>query len=191
MRLVRRRVDEIARDPALFRYWIRRAAKITGRNADPEDVVAKAFARALLSASTFKLHLKFDPWFATIIKSVAWRESSNRVRVERHEVHVADSAMEALDEKGHLHWGAQAPEAPKDPEDVRETPEWATAARALQSLPDSQRELLSLYYLDSVPIVDIAAMYTVNEGRRVTTTAIIVRLQRARAALRIEAVNTA
>jgi RNA polymerase sigma factor (sigma-70 family) len=166
--VVRKRIDEIMRTPSKREYWLRRAGHIVGRYAEPEDVLGRCCARALISGHTYDIRRDFDAWFATIVRTVSWRMCGKHSTIIKHEVQIIPEERINIEPE-------DLPDEEFDPDNsVR----WQQIQTALGEIPEEQRALLIDHYLNGKGLGDMAALH----GR--TKTAMTIRLQRARAALR-------
>jgi RNA polymerase sigma-70 factor (ECF subfamily) len=140
---------------ALFRF----AYRLTGSAADAEDIVQECYLGLLRSGSAFD---ERRTSLRTYLFGAVRNQASKRFR--RRE----DATAEP-----------QLPPDLRSPERQALRAEMETlVARAVCSLPETQREILLLAHYEQLPLAEIAEIVGIEEG------AVKSRLQRARGALR-------
>lgn len=113
------------------------AARLTGSDADAEDVVQTVFARALEAAGRFDgSHADLRAWFFT----VAYRAGIDVLRARRRTVALEDGP-------------AGEPADDRPPADLETTP--SELRRAMQSLPERDQAVLTLKYQDDFSNAEI------------------------------------
>lgn len=159
--------------PAIFNL----ALRVTRCREDAEDCVQEAFLRAYAGLRSFRGEAAFSTWLYRVALNVA-REQAKRARRQ---------PLRASDLSAHDPEGA----APELEEIARRsspqpTPDQAAVAdqrrrillRALDTLPDHQREVIALYDLQGLSYEEIAHVLRIRVGT------VKSRLNRARLALR-------
>ena len=141
------------------RDWVfRLALRLTGRHADALDVLQEAFAYLLRKLPELELSVGLRTLFYPAVQHLA---AAARQRNRR-----AHSNEEALE-------SAPAP-------DPAGAPERESLAAALRRLPDPQREVLLLRFVDDLSLEEIAAAMAIPPGT------VKSRLHHALAALRAD-----
>ncbi len=136
-----RAVNELVRVLAapLHRF----AARLTGSDADAEDVVQTVFARAIESADRFEgSHADLRAWFFT----VAYRAGIDVLRARRRTVALEDGDAEPADDR--------------PPADLETTP--AELRTAMKSLPERDQAVLTLKYQDDFSNAEIGRILGVD-----------------------------
>lgn len=145
---------------------LRRYARALLRNrTDAEDLVQEALARAVARADTFKTGTNLRAWLFTILHNV--HVNQVRARAARP-VEVPVEAVEAR---------LVTPARQEERVEVRDM------MRALDELPDEQRQVLLLVALESLKYEEVAATLGVPIGT------VMSRLSRARDAVRAKLAN--
>lgn len=123
------------------------AYRLLGQRQDAEDVVQEGFMAALLKIDTFERGRPFAPWLLRIVanRALNLRKARALRHVEEIPANTASRGGSPLDvaEQSELH---------------REL------ARALASLPDQQRSIVTLFELDGFRGPEIAEMLEMPEG---------------------------
>ena len=168
-----------AGDTAAFDELVRRfekqvfncALRITGNYNDACDVAQEAFIRAFHSIQTFRGDAKFATWIYRIVTNVYLDE---RKRSKAHRTTSLDEAIE-LDESSVTR---QFEDTGPTPDEVVEDKERLRALqRAIKSLPDYQRIIVTLYHTQHRSYEEIAEILGLPIGT------VKSRLNRARLAL--------
>ncbi len=134
------------------------------------DLTAEAFVRAWEQLPRLREEQAFPSWLRRIAVNLArdWQRRQQRERA------VAAIRVEGADDP--------EPELPSDeagPLEQLEAAELVTAARAaLKSLPEHYREVATLYYVEDLPVAEVA------EALGLPRNTVVSRLSRARTALR-------
>ena len=145
---------------------LRRYARALLRNrTDAEDLVQEALARAVARADTFKTGTNLRAWLFTILHNV--HVNQVRARAARP-VEVPVEAVEAR---------LVTPARQEERVEVRDM------MRALDELPDEQRQVLLLVALEGLKYEEVAATLGVPIGT------VMSRLSRARDAVRAKLAN--
>jgi RNA polymerase sigma-70 factor (ECF subfamily) len=139
----------VAGDAAAFRELFARYApallrvlrRYTGSEADAGDLVQQTFLQVHRARRDFRPGARFRPWVFTIALNLA-RESHRR-RTRRREA--------SLD-------AGEAPEPVADPTPYPSDAAYARrrVQKALAMLPDAQREVIVLHWLEQRPMAEIA-----------------------------------
>jgi RNA polymerase sigma-70 factor (ECF subfamily) len=151
------RRDLIALVPKLRRF----AASLVGQQQDADDLVQAACEKALRSASHFQPGTRMDSWMYRIIQNL-WLDDRRRARTRGT---VVDPDDAYLSDEGKA---AQLPEDRMMLAHVR---------NAMTTLPDGQREVLSLIAIEGLSYKETAEVLDLPIGT------VMSRLSRAREAL--------
>lgn len=147
------------------------ALRIAGNYHDASDISQEAFIRAFNSINTFRGDAKFATWIYRIVTNVYLDE---RKKSKAHRQTSLDDYIE-LDENSVTR---QIQDDSPTPEEVVETEERARALqRAISSLPDYQRIIVTLYHMQHRSYEEIAEVLQLPIGT------VKSRLNRARLAL--------
>jgi RNA polymerase sigma-70 factor (ECF subfamily) len=147
------------------------ALRIAGNYNDACDVAQEAFIRAFHSIQTFRGDAKFATWIYRIVTNVYLDE---RKKSKAHRTTSLDDAIE-LDENSVTR---QIEDTSPTPDEVLESKERMRALqRAINSLPDYQRIIVSLYHTQHKSYEEIAEILRLPIGT------VKSRLNRARLAL--------
>ncbi|HYH22515.1 MAG TPA: sigma-70 family RNA polymerase sigma factor [Azospirillum sp.] len=147
---------------------LRRYARALLRNrADAEDLVQEALARAIGRADTFKTGTNMRAWLFTILHNV--HVNQVRSRASRPDEVPVESVESRL----------TTPARQEERVEVREM------MRALDELPDEQRQVLLLVALEGLKYEEVAEMIGVPIGT------VMSRLSRGREAVRAKLANGA
>jgi len=128
----------------------RTALAITHDERMAEDILQEVFLRVNRYADSFDQSQPFEPWIyrITVNLSYSWTNKAKRW------VNIFQDALERL----------RAPSR-RDPERVAESrEERAIVRRAIDSLPDSHRVVVILYYLQDLSVSEVAYTLAVPEG---------------------------
>jgi len=145
-----KRGDAAAYDEIVRRY-LRRAFAVAYRvlrqREDAEDVIQEAFAGALEHIDSFESGRPFGPWLFRIVINRAL--NARRSRSLR--------ATESLPE--------DLPDAARSPSrDLEQSEARDRLRRALESLPERQRIIVSLFELEGFPSAEIGSMLGLSDG---------------------------
>jgi len=161
--------DELVRrfEKRVFNY----ALRITGNYNDACDVAQEAFIRAFHSIQTFRGDAKFATWIYRIVTNVYLDE---RKRLKSHPTTSLDDTIE-LDENSVTR---QIEDTAPTPDEIVETKErMRVLQRAINSLPDYQRVIITLYHVEHRSYEEIAQILHLPIGT------VKSRLNRARLAI--------
>ena len=128
----------------------RTALAITHDEGMAEDILQETFVRIYKYAESFDKTQPFEPWLyrLTVNLTYSWINRAKRW------VHLFQGALEQL----------KMPEY-RNPENVMEKKEQqSTLQRAIGNLPDSQRAVIVLYYLEDLSVSEIAYALNIAEG---------------------------
>lgn len=158
-------------DDAAFRALYERLAPIVLRVAakhglgpsDAKDVVQQTFLGVHRARADFRRGAPLRPWFFTIAFNVV--RQHHRARTVR--------VMEPLAVDGYDDPIYEAPEPERDPAEVADC-----VRGAISRLPDGQRRVIELHWLERLPFAEVAALVGSTEG------AVRVRAHRGYEALR-------
>ncbi|MBO8140791.1 MAG: sigma-70 family RNA polymerase sigma factor [Firmicutes bacterium] len=145
--------------PCLDRAY-RLALRLLGQAEDAEDAVQDALYKAWRGLAGFQGRARFSTWLYRIV----WRECLDRSR-RRDEVRLAADVLDP---------------GPDPHERLARTESRQEVQAALLRLPPPYRAVLVLFYLEDMPVKDIANILDLPEGTVKT------HLYRARRALRAE-----
>jgi len=147
------------------------ALRITGNYHDASDVTQEAFLRAFNSINTFRGDAKFATWIYRIVTNVYLDE---RKKSKAHRQTSLDDYIE-LEENSVTR---QIQDDSPSPEEIVETEERAQVLQAaINSLPDYQRIIVTLYHMQHRSYEEIAEIMNLPIGT------VKSRLNRARIAL--------
>jgi RNA polymerase sigma factor (sigma-70 family) len=122
------------------------AFRILGKREDAEEVVQDAFVKAFQNLSSFRQKAKFSTWLYRIIYNTAIsrhrQKKSGWQSIE--EITVPDYAMEFIAEEE------------QDRHKMLDT--------AMQQLPEEDRILLSLYYVDESSVDDLHSILGISKA---------------------------
>jgi|GEM_PF-1312295 len=127
-----------------------------------DDAAQEAFIRGYYRLNELRERPRFGPWLRTITANVC------RMELRKAEVSVR------------LEDDVPGPESERPDRRLEQTEERESVLGALDRLPEAQRQVLVLYYLEEMNVAPIARFLEITEG------AAKVRLHRARGALREE-----
>jgi RNA polymerase sigma-70 factor (ECF subfamily) len=139
----------VAGDGAAFRALFSRYAPVllrvlrryTGSDADASDLVQHTFLQVHRARHDFREGARFRPWVFTIALNLAREHHRRRSRRQESPLDAGDVPEPVAD---------LAP-APSDGEYARRR-----VQQALASLPDAQREVIVLHWLEERPMAEIA-----------------------------------
>jgi len=113
------------------------ACRITGNREDAEEIVQDAFIKAFRDLTSFRKQSRFSTWLYRIVYNAA----ISRKRIKGFE-------MQRLDDHPQTEY---LPDAEPDQEaDRREVLE-----KAMLKLPEEDRVVLTLYYIEELPVEEI------------------------------------
>ncbi len=161
--------DQVAWDAERMRL-VRLCARLTHNPEAAEDLAQEALLEAWRSREALRDAERFSAWLAGIARNVCLRWLHRQGAPLARAVSLADEETAALDE-----WLAD-PETLEIELERRELA--ALLDRAMALLPAETREALLAHYLEEAPLAEIA------ERLGVRASAVAVRLQRGRLALR-------
>ena len=169
------KAGEVSAFDELVRHYEKRvfncALRITGNYNDACDVAQEAFIRAFNSIQTFRGDAKFATWIYRIVTNVYLDE---RKKSKAHRTTSLDDCIE-LDENSVTR---QIVDDKPTPDEVMENKECARVLQcAINSLPDYQRVIVTLYHMQHRSYEEIA------EALRLPIGTVKSRLNRARLAL--------
>lgn len=153
--------ESLLTQPVLDSAW-RYAYRLCHQREDAEDLLQDALAHAFNRLGQLKEPVAFKSWLMCIIRS-QFLMNIRRRRVEDLVHANADEATLHLEDPQRVGMGSQ---------------ESLEIEAALQQLPDCQREILELFYLDELNLAETARVLGLSQG------AVQQRLFRARGALR-------
>lgn len=137
----------VKRDPEAFsqlyvNYYdqvLRRVSSIVRNRNEAEDITSEAFLRAWNAISRFEPRdVSIVAWFSTIAERLAVKHMKNR----RPSVAVDDVVLGAPQ--------SHSPEAR-----VEKASELATLQSALENLPDTQREIVAMHFLQELSFTEV------------------------------------
>lgn len=144
-----RESDQLRSEIAAMLPRLRRFARaLTGQAADADDIVQIAIERALTRLDQFQPGTRLDAWVLTIVRN-AWIDEA-RARQRRAQVFADAELGERVG-----HGGEAAAHAKLEANDVR---------KAMQSLPEEQREAVALVCVDGLAYREAAAVLGVPIG---------------------------
>jgi RNA polymerase sigma-70 factor (ECF subfamily) len=143
---------------ALFNFALRHV----GAQAVAEEVVQDAFVRVVQNAADFKHEARFTTWIYTILRNLCIDQLRRRA-LRRHA---------SLDEPRAARDGEEGPtllEHTADPEASVEREATGTElkeriGKAVETLPDDQREVFLLREISNLPFKEIAVITGVSEN---------------------------
>ncbi len=167
--------DEVAFDELVTRYEKRVfnfAYRISGNYDEANDVAQEAFIRVFNSIKTFRGDANFTTWIYRIVKNVYLDE---RKKAKNHRQVSLDEYVE-LDENS---VSRQIEDEGPSPEEITEIKERDKAVqKAIMSLPEYQRIIVTLYHTQNQSYEEIAEILHLPIGT------VKSRLNRARLALK-------
>lgn len=123
----------------------RLALRILGSSAEAEDVVQDALYRAWRALAQFRGEAKFSTWLYRIV----WRVASDRARIPAHLPLDVETYAGSVD----------------DPAVFTERSEQKEATlQAIRQLPAMQRAVIALFYLEDLPLKEVAAILDLPVG---------------------------
>ena len=143
-----------AGDQAAFDLLVRRhlprarliAKRLMQNPDDADDLVQDAFLRALERIGTFDASRAFEPWFTRLLVNLG-RDQHRKQTVRRTE----SQDPEAIP-------GGSRPDREAERSELR-----SSLSQALESLPDRQRLIVTLFEIDGRPTEEIASMLNVSQ----------------------------
>ena len=128
----------------------RTAIAITHDERMAEDVLQEAFLRVYRYADSFDQSQPFEPWLYRITVNLCYSWTNRAKRW----VNFFQDAVERLKSPARL-----------NPETVTEKREqWSVLRQAIDGLPDAQRMVVILYYLEGLSLREIAYIMRIPEG---------------------------
>jgi RNA polymerase sigma-70 factor (ECF subfamily) len=121
---------------------------LTGQQADADDIVQIAVERALIRLEQFQLGTRLDAWLLTIVRN-AWLDEA-RARQRRAKVFADAELGERVGDGGET-----AAHAKLEANEVR---------KAMQSLPEEQREAVALVCVEGLAYREAADVLGVPIG---------------------------
>ncbi len=128
----------------------RTALAITHDEGLAEDILQETFLRVYRYAGSFDKTQPFEPWLyrVTINLTYSWINRAKRI-------------MNLF--QGAIEWVVSSPR--QDTETVAESQEQSKILRrAIKNLPDSQRTVIILYYLEELSVSEVAYALDIAEG---------------------------
>jgi RNA polymerase sigma-70 factor, ECF subfamily len=113
---------------------------------DADDLVQDAFLRALERIGTFDASRAFEPWFTRLLVNLG-RDQHRKQAVRRTESHDPDAIP-----------GGTRPDREAERSALR-----SSLSQALESLPDRQRLIVTLFEIDGRSTEEIAGMLNVRQ----------------------------
>lgn len=149
------------------------ARRITKNDEDARDVVQSAYLSAFRALSDFEGHCQLATWLHRIVVNTALMRLRSRKRKPEESIEVL---LPAFQDDGHhveqfSDWSAPADQL------LERKQTRATVRACIQQLPENYREVLILRDIEELCTQEVADMLSM------TTTAVKVRLHRARQAL--------
>jgi RNA polymerase sigma factor (sigma-70 family) len=144
-----RESDQLRSEIAAMLPRLRRFARaLTGQSADADDIVQAAIERALVRLDQFQPGTRLDAWLLTIVRN-AWIDEA-RARQRRTKVFVDAELGERVGAGGEA-----AAHAVLEAKEVR---------KAMQSLPEEQREAVALVCVEGLAYREAADVLGVPIG---------------------------
>jgi len=149
------------------------ARRITKNDEDARDVVQSAYLSAFRALNDFEGHCQLSTWLHRIVVNTALMRLRSRKRKPEESIEVL---LPAFQDDGHhveqfSDWSAPADQL------LERKQTRATVRACIQQLPENYREVLILRDIEELSTQEVADMLSM------TTTAVKVRLHRARQAL--------
>jgi RNA polymerase sigma-70 factor (ECF subfamily) len=113
---------------------------------DADDLVQDAFLRALERIATFDVSRAFEPWFTRLLVNLG-RDQHRKQAVRRTQAHDPEAIP-----------GGSRPDREAERSDLRSSLEVA-----LESLPERQRLIVTLFEIDGRSTEEIASMFNVTQ----------------------------
>ncbi len=134
-------------DKEAFRFLVegyqKHAVAILGNREDALDAVQEAFIDAFQSLKSFDLTRKFYPWFYVLLRNRCYKAATNIKR--KMAENIEDIQILA-------------------PQENLPIEELLTLERALFSLSDEERELVTLKHLDGLSYEELAERFNIPRG---------------------------
>jgi RNA polymerase sigma-70 factor (ECF subfamily) len=144
-----RESEQLRSEIAAMLPRLRRFARaLTGQQADADDIVQIAVERALIRLEQFQLGTRLDAWLLTIVRN-AWLDEA-RARQRRAKVFADAKLGERVGDGGET-----AAHAKLEANEVR---------KAMQSLPEEQREAVALVCVEGLAYREAADVLGVPIG---------------------------
>jgi RNA polymerase sigma factor (sigma-70 family) len=122
------------------------AYRILGRREDAEEVVQDAFLKAFQNLSSFRQKAKFSTWLYRIIYNTA---------ISRHRQ--KKTRWQSIDD-------IKVPENAVDFQTDEEEDKHKTVETAMLQLPEDDRILLTLYYVDESSVEDLHSILGISQA---------------------------
>lgn len=123
------------------------ACRITGREDEAEDVLQESFINAFRNLDNYRGDATFGSW----LKRIVVNNSINALKKRRHELLPEDEDFDVAEEL--------------EGEEVYKTELTVDKVkRAIESLPDGYRSVLSLYLLEGYDHQEIAEILSITES---------------------------
>jgi RNA polymerase sigma-70 factor (ECF subfamily) len=152
-RLVRRH------QTSLFNFALRQL----GTQAVAEEVVQEAFIRVVQSAAEFKHEARFTTWVYTILRNLCIDQLRRRA-LRRHPSLDERRASRTGEEEGPTLLEQTADNRPGVEREATGTELKQRIARAVETLPEEQREVFLLREISNLPFKEIATVTGVPEN---------------------------
>lgn len=144
-------IDALGKLYKLYKTQVYRTAlAITRDEGIAEDVLQETFVRVYKYADSFDHTQPFEPWLYRITVNLTY-SLLNRTKRWIFFLHDAIERLKLLDNRN--------PEAMMESKEQRKNLQWAIAC-----LPDSQRAVTVLYYLEDLSVSEIAYALDIPEG---------------------------
>ena len=143
--------DEAAFEQLVERHQYRivgTIAKMLGSDSEAEDVAQHVFVRVWQSRARYSPSAKFTTWLLTITRNLVFNEMRRRRRVQLVPFEVDDGEHPVREHPDSRMLSAS--------DQVQETELQAAIARAIASLPESQRMAVVLRRYEEMPYEEIA-----------------------------------
>lgn len=132
---------------------------ISGNRADSEDIVQETFVKCFLNRASIREEAAFESWLYQILVRTAWRYLKKKKPAFSYEelTDVSDGAYSG-------EWARKDTEASEPLEEVLRREEMREILQAMAKLDLKQRTVLTLYYVNELPVREIARVTGVLEG---------------------------
>lgn len=132
---------------------------ISGNRADSEDIVQETFVKCFLNRASIREEAAFESWLYQILVRTAWRYMKKKKPAFSYEelTDVSDGAYSG-------EWARKDTEASEPLEEVLRREEMREILQAMAKLDLKQRTVLTLYYVNELPVREIARVTGVLEG---------------------------
>lgn len=132
---------------------------ISGNRADSEDIVQETFVKCFLNRASIREEAAFESWLYQILVRTAWRYLKKKKPAFSYEELTDVSDGECSGE-----WARWDAEALEPLEEVLRREETREILQAMAKLDLKQRTVLTLYYVNELPVREIARVTGVLEG---------------------------